>query len=144
MVDQQIEKDKRLIGETFRKIFLVDEWITKGADNMLIEWQGQEENKDKSIPILLFYLLSKQCRNWFRELYLNRYHNNGILPEWDCVPVYQELELFIKEEDWFFDDRFDISLSEWFDPDWHDVVDDDYCYCDFEMCPVTQLLTMDD
>jgi hypothetical protein len=58
--------------------------------------------------------------------------------------MFTELESFVINESSFFDDRLDGQFSDFFDENWRDTVKDDHCYCDFEMCPVTQLLTMDD
>ena len=99
---------------------------------------------NKSIPLLFFFLFKQEDRNVFRALYLERYNERRVLPEWDCVPMFSELESFVMNEGSYFDERLDGQFSSFFDKDWRELVENDVCYCDFEICPVTQLLTMDD
>jgi hypothetical protein len=139
-----LNEDGRIISTQLREVFYIEYWLTYDWDSLFVEWQVQEENRDKSIPLLFFFLLKQKDRNVIRALYLERYHQQGILPEWDCVPMFTELESFVINESSFFDDRLDGQFSDFFDENWRDTVKDDHCYCDFEMCPVTQLLTMDD
>ena len=144
MNKQTLEKEGRITGKSFQQVFYVEYWVEHDLDDTLIEWQVQEENMKKSIPLLLFFLLRDEKRNLMKQLYLERYHKQNILPEWDCIPMFKELELFIKNESNFFDERLDEPLSSLFDEQWRKTITHDDCYCDFEMCPVTQLLTMND
>lgn len=137
-------EDGRVVSDILREVFYVDYWLAYDWDSLFVEWQVQDGNNNKSIPLLFFFLLKKEDRDVFRALYLERYHKSGVLPEWDCVPMFRELESFIEEEGSYFDERLDGQFSSLFDKDWENIVGEDRCYCDFELCPVSQLLVMDD
>lgn len=140
MLDERLKQEGRIVEPELHKVFLVDVWVEEDYDNLLFEWQKQENNKNKFIPLVLFFLLRSQKREVIRKLYDKRYTDESILPEWDCVPMYEELDLFVQNEGHYFEEHFGLSFDSLFDKDWRKIVDKDYCYCDFEMFPVTQFL----
>lgn len=143
-IKERIQREGRIVGQLLPQVFDVNRWVSEDLDDSLMDWQIQEGNEDKSIPLLLLFLLHKSKRAIFKRLYDERYNTRMILPEWDCIPMYHELELFVQNEDDFFQSRYSFSFSELFDSEWSSVVTEDICYCDFEMFTVQNLLTMDE
>ena len=143
-LNERIKTEGRIMDSLLPQVFDVERWITENLDDSIVDWQIQHQNSGKSIPLLLLFLLPRVKRNIMKQLYLELYDSEQVLPEWDCVPMYTELELFVTSEDNFFQVNYGFSFSEFFDPDWQDVISDDVCYCDFEMLPVTTLLHLED
>jgi len=146
MMDQQIQTEERIVGQTFQKIFEVEYWVTQDYDDYLLEWQVDDNNQDKSLPVLLFYLLRKDKRTILREYYLERYQLDGILPEWETIPMYTELANFMQSEQDYFIDLIGEDFLELLHDDWEEVIPDgaDTPYCDLDMFSVTDILHLDD